>query len=388
MPLRPHRILAIADDMTGALEVGAKLCALGSLVTTLPEPAFAPRQNVIVMDTETRHFPPERAGAAIDRITQTACSLQVDIVYKKTDSTLRGNIGAEIQAVARAYPEKAIVFIPGYPQLGRTVRRGHLHIDGQLVHRTAFSRDALNPVETSYVPDVLGDGQLPVHLRETAVPGRLEPGHVYIFDSETNADIAAVVDVALAQSPLPVFCGPGSVASCLASALAGCGESLFDTQRTGGAFFRSLLGCSDAPGPVPAVTTALVVNGSRHERADQQIRLACKRGWPVLPARELLNSTARPAWTILDAHGPADEMGAQVAGLLAKIRLDCLVVFGGDTAYSVLRALGVSIVVPVCELFCGVPLSRAGELHLVTKAGGFGPVDLLPKIREALSGGR
>jgi uncharacterized protein YgbK (DUF1537 family) len=366
MPIRQYRILAIADDMTGALEVGAKLCALGSLVITGPEPAFTPLQNVIVMDTETRHATPEQASAKIDRIAQAARRLQLDIVYKKTDSTLRGNIGAEIQALARAFPEKAIVFIPGYPQLGRTVRRGHLHVDGELVHRTAFSRDALNPVETSYVPDVLGECQLPVHLREGAVPGRLEPGCLYIFDSETNADIAAVVDVALAQPALPVFCGPGSVASCLALAL----------------------GCPDARGPLPAVTTGLVVNGSRHERADQQIRLAGKRGWPILSARELLNRAERPEWTILDAQASADQMGALVAGLLAKMSLDCLAVFGGDTAYSILQALGVSTVVPVCELFCGVPLSRVGELHLVTKAGGFGPVDLLPNIREALSGGR
>jgi uncharacterized protein YgbK (DUF1537 family) len=366
MPLRQNRMLAIADDLTGALEVGSKLCDLGSLVTTGPEPAFGPLHNAIVMDTESRHLSSNEAGEKIYRIANAARRLQVDVVYKKTDSTLRGNIGSEVHALARAYPERPIVFLPAYPRLGRTVRHGHLRVDGELVHRTAFADDALNPVQTSYVPDVLDHGELSIHVMETTMAERLESSHVYVFDAETDADISSVIRQAFAARPLPLFCGPGSVSSHLAIAL----------------------GCSDAPVKIPAVTSVLVVNGSRHERSEEQIQHARDQGWPFLSAAEVLSSTAQSEWTILDAPVAADRIGEIVVEVLAVRRVDCLVIFGGDTAFSILRAMGASTVIPLCELFPGIPVSRLGELQLVTKAGGFGPPHVLSNIREVLSGGR
>jgi uncharacterized protein YgbK (DUF1537 family) len=371
MPLRQNRILTIADDMTGALEVGSKLCNLGSLVTTGPDLAFSRQHNAIVMDTETRHLSSAEAGEKVCRIAKAARRLRVEVVYKKTDSTLRGNIGSEVHALARAYPERPIVFLPAYPRLGRTVRHGHLRVDGELVHRTAFAHDALNPVQTSYVPEVLDHGELSIHVMETAMAERLESSHVYVFDSETDADMYSVIRQAFAARPLPLFCGPGSVSRHLAIAL-GCSD----------------MGCSDAPVKMPAVTSVLVVNGSRHERSEEQIQHARDRGWPSLSAAELLRSTTQSEWTILDAHVPADRMGEIVAEVLAVRRVDCLVIFGGDTAFSILRALGASTVIPVGELFPGIPVSRLGELQLVTKAGGFGPPDVLSNIREILSRGR
>jgi uncharacterized protein YgbK (DUF1537 family) len=350
------QVLAIADDMTGALEVGAKLSQLGSSVSTDMNFTFSRERNVVVIDTETRHVPGEEAAAKIYQIARAARALEIEIVYKKTDSTLRGNVGPEIRALARAYPEKSIVFLPAYPMLGRTVRQGHLLVDGEPVHRSAFAHDALNPVGTSYVLDVLAEGEL------SPTPGRLEPGHVRVFDSETEADVAAVIKLALAEWPLPVFCGPGSVARHLAAAL-GCSETLPD--RT-------------------IVKTAIVVNGSRHEIARRQIQHALRCGWPILSA----GKAATSGWTILATDGPAERTAAMVCDVLARNQVDCLVVFGGDTAYAILRFLRKSTVIPVGELFPGIPLSRAGELQLVTKAGGFGPVDLLCKIRDSLSGGR
>ena len=105
-------------------------------------------------------------------------------------------------------------------------------------------------------------------------------------------------------------------------------------------------------------------------------------GWPVFSPHELLSNPLKSGWTILTTAGPAGRAGAIVRDILGRTQVDCLVVFGGDTAYEILRALGVSTIIPVGELFPGIPLSRAGELQLVTKAGGFGPVDLLPRIRR------
>jgi len=368
------QILALADDLTGALEVGARLSAFGSMVTTsllfLPELAA----KAVVIDTETRHLEPNRAYARIHCIAQTARQLPIELVYKKTDSTLRGNIGPELHALALVFPEKPIAFVPGFPQLGRTVRKGILRVNGDPVHKTVFSQDALNPVVTSFVPDLFTNYELPVMMHKLSA-SHLENGTVHIFDAETEAEVAAVARLLLRTSPLPVFCGPANLASHLATSM--------EPPHT-------------ETHALPVVHTCLAVNGSRHESSAQQIRYAQTHGWKTLSAEGLANFEFANDWTILDVESPsgytAHEMAARtgkiVRDLVRKIRLDCLIVFGGDTAYGIVQALGESVLIPICELLPGVPLSRMGDLQLVTKAGGFGPVDLLPKIRELLSRGR
>src|SRR5690348_7963142 len=115
-------ILALADDLTGALEVGAKFAAVGipAMVTTRPGAADMPgdvgatfagcgattsvdmsvdaaRRSACatVIDTETRHMAPADAAYLVGRLAENACPRSPLLVYKKTDSTLRGNIGAE-----------------------------------------------------------------------------------------------------------------------------------------------------------------------------------------------------------------------------------------------------------------------------------------------------
>jgi D-threonate/D-erythronate kinase len=73
---------------------------------------------------------------------------------------------------------------------------------------------------------------------------------------------------------------------------------------------------------------------------------------------------------------------------MSLARPSTLVLFGGDTAFGVVQALGIGSFLPVRELTQGVVVSRAEqdgrELHLVTKAGAFGAPDILMRIREIL----
>src|SRR5215831_9753843 len=87
-------ILALADDMTGALEVGAKFSAAGIRTLVSAKPVEPESAAALVYDTETRHRSPTAASREVRRFvlhTRLACPR---LVYKKTDSTLRGNIAA------------------------------------------------------------------------------------------------------------------------------------------------------------------------------------------------------------------------------------------------------------------------------------------------------
>ena len=109
-------ILALADDMTGALEVGAKFSAAGIRTIISTKPVFANSAHVVVLDTETRHASPEEAAAEVQRFVLEWGGGLPRLIYKKTDSTLRGNIPAELRALASAYQSAA-----GTPPISTTV---------------------------------------------------------------------------------------------------------------------------------------------------------------------------------------------------------------------------------------------------------------------------
>ena len=59
-----------------------------------PLEALDPQVQVLVIDTESRHIPPAQAADLVRSITEQAVALGVACIYKKTDSGLRGNVGA------------------------------------------------------------------------------------------------------------------------------------------------------------------------------------------------------------------------------------------------------------------------------------------------------
>lgn len=330
-------VLVIADDLTGALEAGAKFAAHGlpAVVTTRADCAI--EGGVLVIDTETRHLPPDEAARVIASIPPG----RARIIYKKTDSTLRGNIAAELHALARACPGSTIAYIPAYPSAGRTVVRGELHVHGTPVHLTSFANDPLNPIRESAIATLLGGG-LPC----------------IVYDGETEDHVAAAVAAAGCDERCRIIAGPASVAEALA------------------ARYR--------PAAVPSwprIRTCLIVNGSLHEASARQVAYSktsgCARGWSFF-------ERAIPA-----GAGPleiAADTARAVAGALAGHQ--ALMVFGGDTAFAILRELGCTRVEPLGEVVTGVPLSRVAgtDLFLISKAGGFGGDSLICEVKRILHG--
>jgi uncharacterized protein YgbK (DUF1537 family) len=339
--MRPGRIniIALADDLTGALEVGAKFAAKG----TPAHVAIGQRPpKLSIIDTETRHLSPDDAAHTIEKLLRDAAD--VDLVYLKTDSTLRGNIGAELEALMRLYPGSPVIYAPAYPAMGRTVKNGHLHVHGVPVHETAFARDALNPIRTSFIPNLIPSGA------------------IQLYDGETDDDIAAAAREILSSPNCRIAAGPAALAEQLAEQI--------DTKR-------------GQIAPLPTIRTCLVVNGSRHELSARQIEHAtanefCTNGWSILPQ---VASKSNPA-------DVAKQTGQAVRDILEKMDLDALIIFGGDTAFGILDALGRPTLTSIGEVLPGVPISRinASRIHLITKAGGFGDEDVLCRLKKLLHG--
>jgi len=311
-------IFALADDLTGALETGAKF--RGAVVTTN---GFSPDEAVVVVDTETRHLTQERAAHVVRQTAREA-----KLIYKKTDSTLRGNIAAELGALMNAFPDRALIYAPAYPDLGRTVRNSCLLIDGVPAHQTAFARDPLNPVCESDIRKVLSG----LDIR--------------VVDGETNADVENAAREILASEPYALAAGPGALAGALAR----------------------LMGLAlSGPAEHPLLHRCLVVNGSLHPASSAQIDCARARG--------LFDGE----WVLCGR-----EPGA-VLRALNESRFDGIVVFGGDTAFEIHEALQLPELRTMGEVLTGVPISQCGGMYWITKAGGFGPPELLCDIRRRVT---
>ena len=286
--------------------------------------------RALVIDTETRHLSP---ALAEEKISECAVP-DAEMIYKKTDSTLRGNIGAELRALANAYTGGRIAYVPAYPKLGRTVRDGCLHVDGVRVHETQFARDALNPVKDCFIRRLL-DGNLPCD----------------IFDGETDADIDRAAERILSDRRYRIVAGPAAIADSLARRL----------------------NIARVPAPVlPRVGSCLVVNGSRHQASIAQIERA--------KANEWISTADSARWRFLPAIS-----GSAVRTVLDKQRYDAIMIFGGDTAFSIVEALGIPVLRPLGEVVPGVPCATADDLTFITKAGGFGSSDVIREIQGVVS---
>lgn len=216
----------LADDLTGALEVGALFA--GSVVCV----GDRVDADVVVLDLETRQLDGAEAAA---RVRAAVRGFDGELIYKKTDSTLRGNIGAELAAL----PEGRIHYAPAYPRMGRTVRAGRLYVNGVAVEATAFAFDPTQPVRDGDVRKVAGAAE-----------------RVAVHDGETEEDVRAVAKTVMGEPCVRLAAGPAALAGALAVRM---GLSAGTVER-------------------PVVRECFVVNGSLHPASAAQVRYAEERG--------------------------------------------------------------------------------------------------------------
>jgi uncharacterized protein YgbK (DUF1537 family) len=385
----PMHILAIADDTTGALEVGGQLVMQGVRALVSTEETLDRETEALVVDAQTRHAGASEAGDRVARLARMAGHARIPYVYKKTDSTLRGNIAAEFQALLDAFPERPLVYVPAYPKMGRVVRGGELFVDGKPLVETAIARDPLNPAQEGSIPKLLAGGcTARVRVAGTAEQLRrfLEDGaqgSVLVCDGSTDDDLGATASVIAAAGQPCVVAGTGGFV---------------------GGWARLLHVSHDFQAPGLRVARCLVISGSLHPASREQVLRAASGAIHTLylgsdpdtdlVIAQLLSEALRTrGWAALDTPGTCPSgVGARIGALanriLGAVPVDCLVIFGGDTTLAVLRAIGATVIESAGELMPGVPLSLARHqdrpLVLVTKAGGFGGADMLVSIKGLL----
>ncbi len=213
------KIAIIADDLTGANATAALLSIKGfTTLTCLDSPSHTEDYEVVSFSTDSRSLP------ATEAYNQVAAYLEfidptTTLISKRIDSTLRGNLGAEVDAVIDRYPQLMAVVVPVYPSSGRICVGGSLLVDGIPLQNTAMRNDPKNPMTESSVVELFKQQTNKsvgyISLRHV-LAGRDELARelaalysknirIVVIDATTDDDILQIAN-AVQQSKIPIFC--------------------------------------------------------------------------------------------------------------------------------------------------------------------------------------
>src|ERR671912_672539 len=193
-------IAVIADDLTGAADTGVQFVHAGyrTAVFFRATEMLADDLDAVAFDTDSRAMP---AGFAAKRVLDAAhVASGASIVYKKLDSTLRGNVAAELAAALGGARRDRVVVAPAFPTAARTTVGGIQRVHGVPVDETEMANDPQTPVREAHLPSLLADafssvGTLGVEdlADHERVRRTLEDRECVVADTERDADLEALV---------------------------------------------------------------------------------------------------------------------------------------------------------------------------------------------------
>ena len=418
----------VADDLTGAMDSGVQLPgAVPVVVEVSPDAGAAgavPAATTLVINTQSRGLAASAAAARVRAACDRLCRERRPPWFKKLDSTLRGNVGAELAALHATLAPCTILCTPALPAQGRTVVAGELLVQGQPVMDTPY-RDEIVAAAGSAVLDivrrqwptcravrlaapaaaarladavragaelVVADAASDAHLRQLgAAAGRLPRTGRRLLWAGSAALLRALAPGAAADrrsadaggsrewsaaAPLLLVAGSrrtlaqAQLQAALAAARRSLGVCLQAPAAGGGAPLWNLAG---GAGSGLAERAAAVARATRTLAAGGDLFV-----WAAPPASAAARNSAAVSLALAEFAREVLER--------STARPRSLLLVGGDTAYACLRRLGIGAVALAGEAEPYVPWGRAlggpwAGSAVISKAGGFGDPGTLQRIR-------
>ncbi|WP_053362770.1 four-carbon acid sugar kinase family protein [Bacillus sp. FJAT-27251] len=427
------KLAVIADDLTGANDTGVQFAKKGLNTTVLfADTQLQPshlNEDVIVLNSDSRALGTDQAYEAVYQLSRQLENLGAGNVFKKIDSTMRGNIGPEIDAVMDVFNYKTSFVVPAFPKSNRTTVQGHHYVNGVLLEETEIAHDPACPVKESYLPKLLQEQskrevQLisiddvkkgKTHLAQ--VMKNLASGegsNIIIVDAAADEDLQTIVEAAESLEDKALWVGSAGIA-----------YHLFGTDETQEPEAAPEAGKRDpvllVAGSVKSITedqiqylketnhvAEIILSPEEFFFADKrklEIERIVKTGQKLLDKGDLVVSTDRRQETIAKVkelqqtlgltnfevgHTIAEAMG-EIAGRLIESRSICgAVLTGGDIAGEACKVLNGEGIRVIGEVEAGIPYGKLfggsfDGLPLVTKAGAFGTEKAFAKALQTLT---
>lgn len=407
-------LLVIADDFTGALDTGVKFATDGVNVQVTSDRAFNFEDDagidVLVINSDTRHLEKEEAYRVIFEISKRALYCRIPYIYKKADSALRGNIGAELSAMLDASNQKMIAFIPAFPQMKRYTRQGVQYIDGVAVNKSIYGKDPFEPVRYSYIPDIIHQQSSikteVINAGETSEKLKGFNG-IAIYNTGSMEELEMIGQELKDNGYLHITAGCAGFAELL--------PGLLNMKREINPDIKYKTSFLVACGSVNPITMEQIevaqMNGFYRINLSKQQKLN-KNYWQSEDGRKtmsiIINCCKAYSNCIIDTFDLDDVSGQYMKmepkeierdrkvisdnlGFILKCILDAgyegnILVTGGDIVQSFMKELGVTKLSPLTEIKPGVVLSKfywkSREYQILSKSGGFGDKNLLVELSQ------
>jgi D-threonate/D-erythronate kinase len=416
-------MIIIADDLTGANDTGVQFARQGMHTEVLLEGTTLSASSdaaIIVIDTNTRASVADKAYRQVQQIAKQAQAAGFLHYYKKLDSTLRGNIGVELQAILDLHLHDFAFVMPAFPKNGRTTVGGNHLLHGIPLSATEIARDQKTPVSETFLPELLRKqtGAKVGHIGITdlcqgqtaitaAIKRHLAAGCTFIScDAWLDEHFLVAARAVLKVSDHILWAGSAGLAECL--------PQLFGWKEKQKPQYPTLV----VAGSISAITrdqvTQLLLNG--YELIEIDVADYLKQPHSPLPCLEKALALLEQGKNIVLASGyhlqaieksktagtkhgmsafevsevTAKILGETGAAILRQQNVAGVILTGGDTASAVCQALGVTGIRILEEIAPAIPLGKmktpeGKSFWVITKAGAFGNSDALVIASQKLT---
>ncbi|QGT80029.1 3-oxo-tetronate kinase [Pseudomonas coronafaciens] len=415
----------IADDFTGATDL-ANMLVRGGMRTVqsigIPsvEMAAGLDADAIVIALKSRTTPSAEAVAeslaALEWLRERGCE-QIFFKYCSTfDSTAAGNIGQVSEALLEQLGSDFTLACPAFPENGRTIFRGHLFVQDQLLSESGMQNHPLTPMTDANLVRVLQaqtTHKVGLLRYDTVAKGvesvrgkiaelRAEGVRMAIADALSDADLYTLGE---ACADLPLLTGGSGLALGLPGNFRKAGK------------LRDI----DAAKQIAISGGEVVLAGSASVATNGQVAAWLEANRPALRINPLDLAAGKPvveqalafardaAQTVLiyatstpdEVKAVQKELGVERSGAMVEAALGEIakglfdagvrrfVVAGGETSGAVVQALGVQLLQIGAQIDPGVPAtvsSGSEPLALALKSGNFGARDFFAKALKHLAG--
>lgn len=404
------KVTVIADDFTGANDTGVQLKENGLATITLLNENYLNEfygYDAVVIDSETRNLTETQSYRRVSEIAKAVRGFinERTIIYKKIDSTLRGNVCSELKALIDVLNPGIIVVAPAYPQNNRTVVNGiHLYNDIPL-DKTEFAKDPKHPINTADIRKLLKDVNLNFRhvdldiIRSNKITNVLKTSKrkFFSFDTEEEKDfqviIKEIIELNKKMKELILWVGSAGLAGALIEVLSPVLTNKEPVLAVAGSInsvsavqVKKALESEKIKGFKLNVEKVLLEPAQEELKLFEEIIFELKAGFDVVLA------TAQDRDQVIQASSLARKIGmplTEISNLIAEFignltlkvlkhqQLSGIFLTGGDTAINVINKLNAKGAIIIREVESGIPYicllgGPFDGLRIITKAGAFG----------------
>ncbi|QXE17865.1 four-carbon acid sugar kinase family protein [Clostridium sp. 001] len=424
------KIAVISDDLTGANDCGGQLIDYGLDVSVILkwDRCSLDKKDVVIYNTNSRDLASNEAYDRVRDVSKHLKEKSFDLVYKKIDSTMRGNIGDEINAMYDVFQTDFVIIAPAYPQNGRQVIDGTYYLNNKKLSETEVAKDPKTPVKTSFIKNIIEDQS---HKKVGHILySDLGRGYEYILkclksfkkqgiyyitvDTVCESDFTKLVNFIKKTEFSVIWCGSAGLMEYLPQAyeIKKIKENVRLSQNKDtvllvvGSVSKSsrkqldkLLSDTNTVG-IEMKSTKVILDGDERKKElnhiflEAQNAIKCNKNLALFSSSEVEKTQdigMKHGYTAIEISNTISRLLGEVSvNIINNFKVKNLFLTGGDIAYQVFNKLDANEFHLLSKIEPGIPLGELNDgrkILAVTKAGSFGSELIMSKAISALQGG-